>query len=166
MRRAYEWTTSLARWCATQPDLVRYRGECLIYRAEVLQLRGNWSDAARDAQDACALLMSRPAVGAAFYRLGEIHRLRGEFTQAEDAYTRARERGRKPQPGLSLLRLAQGQIDAAAASIRGVLLDTRARAARARLLAAAVEILLAADDPASAREASAEWWALATPALR
>ena len=156
LRRAYEWTTSLARWCATQPDLVRFRGECLLYRAEVLQLRGNWSDAARDAQDACELLMSRPAVGAAFYRLGEIHRLRGEFTKAEEAYTRAHERGRKPQPGLSLLRLTQGHIDAAAAAIRGVLLDTRARAARARMLAAAVEILLAADDPASAREASAE----------
>jgi DNA-binding CsgD family transcriptional regulator/tetratricopeptide (TPR) repeat protein len=162
VRRAYEWTTSLARWCATQPDLVRYRGECLIYRAEVQQLRGNWSDAARDAQDACALLMSRPAVGAAFYRLGEIHRLRGEFTKAEDAYARAHERGRKPQPGLSLLRLAQGQIDAAAASIRGVLLDTRARAARSRMLAAAVEILLAANDPASAREASAELSEIAT----
>ena len=54
LRRAYEWTTSLARWCQTQPDLVRYRGECLLYRAEVLQLRGNWSEAARDAQDACA----------------------------------------------------------------------------------------------------------------
>ena len=156
LRRAYEWTTSLARWCATQPDLVRYRGECLLYRAEVLQLRGNWNDAARDAQDACELLMSRPAAGAAFYRLGEIHRLRGEFTKAEEAYTRAHERGRKPQPGLSLLRLAQGQIDAAAASIRGALLDTRARAARARMLAAAVEILLAADDLASARAASAE----------
>jgi DNA-binding CsgD family transcriptional regulator len=141
---------------------VRYRGECLLYRAEVLQLRGHWSDAARDAQDACALLMSRPAVGEAFYRLGEIHRLLGEFTKAEDAYARAHERGRKPQPGLSLLRLAQGQIDAAAASIRGVLLDTRARAARSRMLAAAVEILLAANDPASAHEASAELSEIAT----
>ena len=162
LRRAYEWTTSLARWCATQPDLVRYRGECLLYRAEVMQLRGNWGDAARDAQDACELLASRPAVGAAFYRLGEIHRLRGEFSKAEEAYTRAHERGRKPQPGLSLLRLTQGHADAAAAAIRGVLLDTQARAARARLLAAAVEILLAADDPASAREASAELSEIAT----
>ena len=59
LRRAYEWTTSLAHWCATQPDLVRYRGECLLYRAEVLQLRGQWTDAAHDAQDACALLMSQ-----------------------------------------------------------------------------------------------------------
>ena len=78
LRRAYEWTTALARWCATQPDLVRYRGECLLYRAEVLQMRGRWDEAARDAQDACELLMSRPAAGAAFYRLGEIHRLRGD----------------------------------------------------------------------------------------
>jgi DNA-binding CsgD family transcriptional regulator len=156
LRRAYEWTTSLAKWCASQPDLVRYRGECLLYRAEVLQLHGNWGDAARDAQDACALLMSRPMVGAAFYRLGEIHRLRGEFAEAEEVYTRAHERGRKPQPGLSLLRLTEGHTDAAAAAIRGALLDTRARAARARMLAAAVEILLAANDPARAREASAE----------
>ena len=156
LRRAYEWTTSLARWCVAQPDLVRYRGECLLYRAEVLQLRGNWSDAARDAQDACALLMSRPAVGAAFYRLGEIYRLQGEFTKAEETYTRAHERGRRPQPGLSLLRLAQGRNDAAAASIRAALLDTKARAARARMLAAAAEILLGADDLAGARAASAE----------
>jgi ATP/maltotriose-dependent transcriptional regulator MalT len=156
LRRAYEWTNSLARWCARQPDLVRYRGECLLYRAEVLQLHGNWVDAARDAENACALLMSRPAAGAAFYRLGEIHRLRGEFTKAEAAYMRANERGRKPQPGLSLLRLAQGQIDSAAASIHGVLADTRARASRVRVLAAAVEILLAAGHLEQARAAAAE----------
>jgi ATP/maltotriose-dependent transcriptional regulator MalT len=156
LRRAYEWTASLGRWCAAQPDLVRYRGECLNYRAEVLQLRGRWTDAARDAQDACELLNSRPAAGAAFYRRGDIHRLRGEFTKAEEDYTRAHERGRKPQPGLSLLRLAQGQTDAAAASIRSVLLDTQEQISRARLLPAAVEILLAADDVAAARTASAE----------
>jgi DNA-binding CsgD family transcriptional regulator/tetratricopeptide (TPR) repeat protein len=156
LRRAYEWTTRLARWCAAQPDLVRYRGECLLYRAEVLQMRGKWDEAARDAQDACELLMSRPAAGAAFYRLGEIHRLRGEFDRAEAAYMHANERGRKPQPGLSLLRLAQGEIDAAAASIRSVLLDTRTQAARARMLAAAVEILLAAGDLEHARAAATE----------
>ena len=94
--------------------------------------------------------MSRPAAGAAFYRVGEIHRLRGEFAKAETAYTRANEHGRKPQPGLSLLRLAQGQIDAAAASIRGCC-STRAPAARARMLGAAVEILLAAGDLENAR---------------
>jgi len=156
LRRAYEWTMSLAEWCAAQPELVRYRGECLLYRAEVMQLRGRWNDAAQDAQDASDLLAPRPAAGAAWYRVGEIHRLRGEFAKAEAAYTRANERGRKPHPGLSLLRLAQGQIDAAAASIRGALLDTRVLAARARVLAAAVEILLAAGDVENARAAAAE----------
>jgi DNA-binding CsgD family transcriptional regulator len=156
LRRAFEWTTSLARWCASQPDLVRYRGECLLYRAEVLQWRGRWSEAAQDAEHACELLMSRPAAGAAFYRLGELHRLRGEFAKADAAYTRASERGRKPQPGLSLLRLAQGQIEAAAASIRSALDDTRGRPARARTLTAAVEILLAAGDVESARAAAEE----------
>lgn len=156
LRRASEWTASLARWNAAQPELVRYRGECLLYRAEVLQLRGLWDDAARDAQGACELLISRPMAGAAFYRCGEIHRLRGEFSKAEAAYGRAHERGRQPQPGLSLLRLAQNQVDAAAGSIRSVLLDTETRISRARLLPAAVEILLAVDDIAAAAAASAE----------
>ena len=156
LRRAYEWTISLARWCAEQPDLVRYRGACLLYRAEVMQLRGNWRDAAQDAQNACALLASLPAAGSAFYRVGEIHRLLGNFEEAEAAYMRANERGRKPQPGLSLLRLAQGQIDTAGASIRSVLADVRDSSARARALAAAVEILLAAGDVTMARAAANE----------
>ncbi len=156
LRRAYEWTTSLTRWCASQPDLVRYRGECLLYRAEVMQWRGQWNEAARDAKAACELLLSRPAAGAAFYRVGEIHRLRGESDEAEAAYKRANEYGRQPQPGLSLLRLWQGHIDAAAASIQSVLADTRAQPARARALAAAVEILLAACDLEPARGAAAE----------
>jgi hypothetical protein len=88
VRRAYEWTTSFAQWCAAQPDLVRYRGECLLYRAEVMQLRGQWSDAMRDARDASGLLTStrHPMAGVAFYRLGEIHRRKGEFGNAETAY--------------------------------------------------------------------------------
>ncbi|MGH9219701.1 MAG: LuxR C-terminal-related transcriptional regulator, partial [Vicinamibacterales bacterium] len=139
-----------------QPDLVRYRGECLLYRAEVLQMRGKWDEAARDAQDACELLMSRPLAGAASYRLGEIHRLRGEFAKAEATYMHANERGRKPQPGLSLLRLAQHRPAEAAASIRSALLDTRAQATRARILAAAVEILLAAGEVDQARGAADE----------
>jgi DNA-binding CsgD family transcriptional regulator len=170
LRRAHEWTTSLSRWCASQPDLVRYRGECLIYRAEIMQWRGNWKAAEQDARAACELLPpGRGQAGAAFYRLGEIHRLRGEFQEAEAAYTRANECGRKPQPGLSLLRLAQGDIDQAAASIRSAVADTSARSARARVLAAAVEILLAAGDVEGARVAVAELRdignALGTPLL-
>jgi ATP/maltotriose-dependent transcriptional regulator MalT len=156
VQRAYEWTTSLTQWCAAQPDLVRYRGECLLYRAEVLQLRGKWAHAAQDAQHACELLRSRPMGGAAFYRVGEIHRLRGEYEQAEGAYALANERGRTPQPGLSLLRLAQGRVDTAASSIRGALLDTKGRAPRARALSAAVEILVAVGDIEGARCAATE----------
>jgi DNA-binding CsgD family transcriptional regulator len=152
---------SLARWCASQPDLVRYRGECLLYRAEVMQLRGKWDEAVRDAEDACDLLMSRPAAGAALYRLGEIYRLRGEFDKAEATYMHANERGRKPQPGLSLLRLAQHRLAEAAASIRSALLDARAQATRARMLAAAVEILLAAGELEQARGAADELSAIA-----
>jgi ATP/maltotriose-dependent transcriptional regulator MalT len=157
VRRAYEWTTSLSRWCASQPDLVRYRGECLIYRAEIMQWRGNWKGAEEDARAACELLPpGRGRAGAAFYRLGEIHRLRREFQEAEATYTHANECGRKPQPGLSLLRLALGDIDHAVASIRSALVDTSARSSRARILAAAVEILLAAADVEGARAAAAE----------
>ena len=141
---------------------MRYRGECLLYRAEVMQLRGKWQDAAQDARNAFELLASKPAAGAAFYRVGEIHRLRGEFAEAEAAYTRANERGRKPQPGLSLLRLAQGEIDASAASIRAMLVDTRLPAARAGMLAAAVDILIAAGDLENARAAGTELAAIAS----
>ena len=158
VRRAYEWTTAFARWCAAQSDLIRYRGECLLYRAEVMQLRGEWSDAMRDARDASGLLTStrHPMAGTAFYRLGEIHRLRGEFTKAEAAYTRANEHGRSPQPGLSLLRRAQGRIDDAASSIRAVLGDTRARARRVDPLIAAVDIFVAAGEREDARSAASE----------
>jgi ATP/maltotriose-dependent transcriptional regulator MalT len=85
-----------------------------------------------------------------------MHRLRGAFGEAEAAYTRANERGRKPHPGLPLLRLAQGQTEAAAASIRAALADTTARASRARLLPAAVDILLSVGDREQARSAAAE----------
>jgi len=159
VRRAREWTASLSQWCGSQPDLVRYRGECLIYRAEIQQMRGAWTDAELDAQEACALLSSpqpRPAVGAAFYRLGEIHRLRGEFRKAEEAYRQANQYGRKPQPGLALLRLAQGHVDIAALSISSALAETEHSRTRARLLPVAVEIMVAAEDLENARTAETE----------
>lgn len=163
LRRAREWTASLSRWCATQPDLVRYRGECLIYRAEVMQAHGDWQAAERDAQAAREMLPpGRGRAGAAFYRLGEIHRLRGDFAAAAAAYAHANECGRLPQPGLSLLRLAEGQTAAAAASIRTAILNTRGRGARARVLAAAVEILIAAGDVDDGRAAAAELVEIAT----
>jgi len=164
LRRAREWTASLTQWCRSQPDLVRYRGECLIYRAEILQLQGDWVDAMREARQACEQLAvppGQPAIGAAFYRLGEIYRLLGELTKAEDAYRQAAQSGRRPQPGLSLLRLARGEAGIAATALRAVLDETHERRTRARMLPALVEIELALDHVEGASTAALELSAIA-----
>lgn len=163
-RRAGEWTAALERWCEAQPDLVPYRGQCLVRRAEILQLHGAWSEALEAARQACERLVqpsTQPGCGAAFYQLGELHRVRGDFARADEAYRRANEHGRKPQPGLALLRLAQQQMDLAVSAIRVALDEARAIESRARLLPAAVEILLAAGDIDAARAAADELAAIA-----
>jgi DNA-binding NarL/FixJ family response regulator len=172
LRRAHEWTMALDRWCAVQADLVRFRGQCLVRRAEILQLHGAWPDAIDEAQRACECLADppRPARGAAYYQWAELLRLRGEFAKAEDMYRQAGQSGRSAQPGLSLLRLAQGQVDVAASAIRNLLDETKDRRVRSRMLAAYVEIMLAAEDLAAARagvdELSAIAAALDAPFLR
>ena len=98
-----------------------YRGQCLVHRSEVMQQTGDWPDAMQEARQACHWLSTptvQPALGAAMYQLGELHRLRGEADEAEAAYRQASECGHYPQPGLALLRLAQGRLDAAVAAIR------------------------------------------------
>jgi ATP/maltotriose-dependent transcriptional regulator MalT len=165
--RAREWTQALTRWCAAQPDMVPYRGECLVHRAEVISFNGVWTEALDQALLACERLSEppgQPAFGAALYQLAELHRLRGDLEKAEEAYRRAAESGRSPYPGLALLRLAQGRRDDAAGSMRRVLQETPHRRGRSKLLLAAVEIMLADGDIVSARRAADELGTLARTA--
>jgi DNA-binding CsgD family transcriptional regulator len=162
--RAQEWTTALARWCEDQPDLMPFTGRCLVHRAEIMQLHGAWSDAlaeARRATERFEHTVSLSGAGLALYQQGEVHRLRGEVEAAQTAYRDASHRGVDPQPGLALLRLAQGNAGAAATAMRRLVGEAAEPMQRARLLPAHVEIMLAVGDRDAARLACAELGALA-----
>ena len=164
VRRAREWTEALTRWCEQQSDLVSFTGRCLAHRAGIMQLRGAWAEAleeARRARERCEEAMNEPAAGQALYYQGELHRLQGDFAAAEAAYRDASRYGHEPQPGLSLLRLGQGDDDAAASTIRRALSETAEPLQRTRLLPSHAEIALAAGDVVEARRAADELSAIA-----
>jgi ATP/maltotriose-dependent transcriptional regulator MalT len=159
LRGAQEWTNALTDWCDRQRGMVTFTGRCLLHRAELMCLRGAWPAAIQEAQRARERYVEAAEerlAGGAIYQLGEVYRLSGNFTAAEQAYRQAGRTGHQPQPGLALLRLAQGKSDAAHTAITRVLAETPDRTARARLLPAAVEILLAVRDVGGARSAADE----------
>jgi DNA-binding CsgD family transcriptional regulator len=160
LARSAEWTEALSRWCSSQSDLVPYRGQCLVHRSEVLQLRGRWDDATQELDAAISRLEADPAlrdaaVGMAHYQRGELHRVRGESRAAERAYRDALAAGHDPQPGLALLRTAQGRVDTAVEALRRALAECPTDFVRTRILPAQVEVALAAGDVDTARDALA-----------
>jgi DNA-binding CsgD family transcriptional regulator len=159
LHRVRAWTDALYAWCEAHPQLVLYRGICLVHRAELLALRGRWDEALDEIDRALKRIADpRDAVvlGAAFYLRGELHRLRGAGDEASDAYRQANELGREPQPGLALLRVAQGRPDVAAAAARRLLDESNDPFSRARVLGAFVEIVCVVGDAAAALEAAHE----------
>ena len=162
--RSREWTSALSVWCDAQPQLVTFTGACQAHRAEILRLGGAWPQAIEQAQRATersVTAVAPQACAEAQYEEAEVRRLRGELEAAEELYRSASQLGREPQPGLALLRVAQGKAEAAATAIRRLLGSARDPLERVRLLPAAVEILLATGDVEGARTASADLAAIA-----
>ena len=155
LRRAREWTEVLTRWCEQQPDMIAHQGLCLVHRAEIMTLGGAWGDALEEARRVPERftqgVLNQRALGHAAYRQGEVHRLQGHFSEAEEAYRKASRLGREPQPGLALMRVAQGKGDAAAAAMRRALNEIALPLRSAALLPAHVEILVATADIGEAR---------------
>ena len=159
VRRAQQWTQALEDWLSTLPAAVLFTGVCRLHRSQILHILGEWDRALQDANEVCRELEPIYCGTAAegHYLIGEINRLRGQHAEAERAYQRAHRLGRDPQPGLALLRLAQGQVEAAAAAIHAALIAVpHDRLARAVLRDAQVQIALAAGDSTTASNAAAE----------
>ena len=156
-KRAREWTDAARRWCDRQ-SIAAFPGMCRVHRAEVIRLQGSWQEAELEARSAFEELRGFIAQYAAeaMYVIGETRLGRGDLVEARDAFRQAHELGREPNPGLALLRLAEGDVSAAAAAIKRGLASAREPLPRARMLPAQVMIALAAGDRATAAAAAAE----------
>lgn len=159
LRRCNEWTQALTRWCGKQKGMVTFWCRSLAHQAAFHQRHGRWGEALEVAERACdrpIAELDTTAAAAARYQQGDVLRLRGELRAAEAAYRQASEWGLDPQPGLALLRLAEGDTAAAVASISRACSEIQGGLERARLLPAQVEILLAAGERSAAAEAARE----------
>ena len=157
-RRASEWTEATTRWCERQ-SITGFPGICRVYRAEIVALRGAWAQAEQEARRACEELQRYDlgmAAGLAFYDIGEIRMRMGDLPAAKEAFRRAHEMGMVPEPGMSLLRLAEGDAANAGSSLHRALANETVTYTRARLLPAEVEVAIALGERERARTASTE----------
>ncbi len=157
-QRASEWTEATTRWCERQ-SVTGFPGICRVYRAEVVAQHGLWAQAEQEARKACEELQRygiSEIAALGFSAIGQIRLRMGDLPAAEEAFRQAHDLGAVPEPGLTLVRLAQGDTAAASASLRRALANERERSARARLLPVEVEVALAVGDRERARTASHE----------
>ena len=157
-RRASEWTEATTRWCERQ-SITGFPGICRVYRAEIVALRGAWAQAEQESRRACEELQRYDlgmSAALAFYDIGEIRLHMGDLPAAKEAFRRAHEMGMVPEPGMSLVRLAEGDAASAGSSLHRALANETVNYTRARLLPAEVEVALALGDPDRARRASTE----------
>jgi DNA-binding CsgD family transcriptional regulator len=147
--RAAEWTAALTRWCAKQPGLVPFTGQCAVHRGQIMALTGAWSQALEEFDAAARRYQavgSSDAIGLALNERGDVLRRLGEYDAAEDCYEQASSHGYEPQPGLALLWLTRGRTRAALAAVRRLLAEREDLVNRSQLLPAAIEVLVEAGD--------------------
>lgn len=162
--RASAWTTTLSRWCDTQPGLVAFTGQCAVHRGQIMRLHGDYPRAIEELDGAVRRYLASPsaeAAGLAYSERGDVLRILGDLDAAEASYEKAAHHGHEPQPGLAMLWLARGRTEAAAAATRRLLAEIADPVHRSRILPSAVEILLAAGDATEARSLSEELGATA-----
>jgi ATP/maltotriose-dependent transcriptional regulator MalT len=167
VRRAGDWGEAARAWAESIPPESPYPGMCRINRAELASLRGDWAQAEAEALRATEELLrfNSPLAGEALYETGDVRRRLGDLSGAEEAFERAHELGFEPQPGLALLRLAQGKVEAALATLRVAMTGgSSSRLHRTRLLWALADAALAAGDMDAARTAAEELDAIARDA--
>ncbi|MFC5727585.1 MULTISPECIES: helix-turn-helix transcriptional regulator [Nocardioides] len=157
--RVAQWTMALTTWCGAQVGLVPFTGQCAVHRGQVMRVRGAFEEAIAELDGAIRRYVSAgtpAAAGLAFTEKGGLLRIRGEYDAAEEAFERAVGFGHDPQPAHALLTLSRGRTDAACGAVHRVLGEPRDPIHRSQLLPGAIDVLLAADDLASARPLVAE----------
>ena len=156
--RARQWTTATERWCGGFPAAAMFVGICRVHRTQLLRLEGDWDAAVGQASAAAAELadLNVEAVAEAQYELGEVHRLRGDLSAARAAYDAALRLGRDPEPGATLLLLAEGRAEEAANCIHRLLSEVTDPFKRTRLLRAQAEVACSRGEIETADAAASE----------